>query len=337
MGFGMPAGEVNERLAALLTEAGWTPRTLARAVNSAFGQGTISATAPYLWRDNGSVPRAPLPALVARAFSDRLGRLVTISEIWGDQASLSPHLVLASAGMNHPWSVAGTRKIAQEWLMGGLVERRRFMAVSGAALTGAVSAYLAAELPAATVAPPASGGKDLLIEQIEASIPLLQQLDDAKGGAASLGYVGAQLRAVALVLHEGTYTAVQTRRLLTALADLGQLAGWMAFDANQHGLAQRYFFTGLRAAHDAGYRAMAAHILADLSFQAATSGRRSDGITLGEAARRHAARASAGVRASVASRLAYAYAASGLISEFERTYSGATETLTGRNPDADPP
>src|SRR5207248_469209 len=44
-------------------------------------------------------------------------------------------------------------------------------------------------------------------------------------------------------------------------SDLTQLAGWMAFDAGQHGLAQRYFFTGLRAAHDAGYRAMEAHIL----------------------------------------------------------------------------
>jgi hypothetical protein len=333
----MPVGEANERLAALLAEAGWTPRALARAVNSAFGQGMVSPTAPYLWRDNGSVPRAPLPALVAHAFSDRLGRPVTTSDIWGDQAPLSSHLLLASAGMNHPWSVEGTRKIARDWIIGGLVERRHFMAVTGAALTGAVSAYLAAELPAAPAAPSASGGTDLLIEQIEASIPLLQQLDDAKGGAASLGYVGAQLRAVALVLHEGSYTSVQTRRLLTALADLGQLAGWMAFDANQYGLAQRYFFTGLRAAHDSGYTTMAAHILADLSFQATTSGRRSDGITLGEAACRHAARASAGVRASVSSRLAYAYAASGLISEFERTYNGAMEIVTGRSPDADPP
>jgi hypothetical protein len=37
---------------------------------------------------------------------------------------------------------------------------------------------------------------------------------------------------------------------------------------------------------------MAAHIMADLSFQAATSGRRSDGITLGEPARGMAQRGS---------------------------------------------
>jgi hypothetical protein len=187
------------------------------------------------------------------------------------------------------------------------------------------------------LAPQSAVGGDLLLEQIEASIPLLQQLDDANGGAASLGYVGAQLRAVALVLQEGNCTAAQTRRLLIALADLGQLAGWMAFDAHQHGLAQRYFFTGLRAAHDAGYTTMAAHILADLSLMAATGGHPLDGIMLGEAASRHVSEAPAGVRASVGSRLAYAYAASGRIPDFERAYGDAAGTLARRDPGSDPP
>lgn len=332
----MPGGEANERLAALLADAGWTPRALARELNTTFGQGTVSATAPYFWRDHGGVPHAPLPALVSYTLSDRLGRRVTVADIWGHRALDSPQVQLASAGMDHPWSVTGTRVVAQDWLVGGLVDRRHFLAVSGATLAGAVSAYLAGEVSAAAAVPPGQGGGDLLVEQIEASIPLLQQLDDAKGGAASLGYIGAQLRAVALVLHEGTYPAAASRRLLVALADLGQLAGWMAFDANQHGLAQRYFFTGLRAAHDAGYTEMAAHILGDLSFQAASSGHGSDGITLGEAARRHAVRAPAGVRASVDSRLAYAYAASGCINEFEHTYAGAADTFAGRDPASDP-
>jgi len=223
----MPGGEPNEELAALLAEAGCTPRALARQLNAAFGQGTVSATAPYFWRDHGGIPHAPLPALVAYVLSDRLGRRVTPARIWGSHAADSPQLQLASAGMNHPWSIAGTRIVAHDWVVGGLVDRRQFLAVSGSALASAVSAYLAGELPTAAALPQSPGEGDLLVEQIEASIPLLQQLDDAKGGAASLGYVGAQLRAVALVLHEGTYTAVQTRRLLIALADLGQLAaGW---------------------------------------------------------------------------------------------------------------
>jgi hypothetical protein len=333
----MPSSEANMRLAALLADADWTPRALAREINATFGQGTVSATAPYFWRDHGGVPRAPLPSMVACKLSDRLGRRVTVAEIWDHRAPDSAQIQLASAGMNHPWSVAGTRAVAQDWLAGGLMDRRRFLAVSGKSLAGAVSAYLAAELPSAAAMPPVPGGGDPLVQQIEQGVPLLQQLDDAKGGASSLGYVGAQLRAAALVLHEGAYPAAATHRLIVAMADLAQLAGWMAFDANQHGLAQRYFFTGLRAAHDAGYTAMAAHILADLSFQATSRGQRSDGIMLGEAAQRHAVRASAGVRASVDSRLAYAYAASGRIHEFENTYLRARDTLGGRDRIADPP
>jgi hypothetical protein len=332
----MADGETNERLAVLMTEAGWAPRALARALNGAFGEGTVSATAPYFWRDHGAVPHAPLPALVANALSVRLGRRVTAADIWDYRAQDSPQVQLASAGMNLPWSVASTRAVAEDWLIGGLVDRRDFLAVSGSTLASAVSAYLADKPPTVAARPQALRADDLLIERIEASVPELQQLDDAQGGATSLSYVGAQLRAVALAIHERAHSTSGTRRLLMALADLGQLAGWMAFDASQHGLAQRYFFTGLRAAHDAGYSSMAAHILADLSFQAATRGHRTDGVTLGEAASRQATRSSAGVRASVASRLAYAYASAGNIDDFERTYASAVDTLGDRDAAADP-
>lgn len=332
----MAEGGINERLALLLAEAGWTPRGLARALNSSFGEGTVSGTAAYFWRDHGGVPHAPLPALVACALSVRLGRRVTVSEIWGQRAQDSPQVQPASAGMDHPWSVEGTLAVAQDWLIGGLVDRRRFIAVSGSTLASAVSVYLA-DQPHLAPALRGRAADDPLIGQIMASIPQLQQLDDATGGAASLGYVGAQLRAVALVLHDGEHSAASARQLLMALADLGQLAGWMAFDANQHGLAQRYFFTALRAAHDTGYTPMAAHVLADLSFQAATRGSGSDGIMLGEAACRQAARSPAGVRASVGSRLAYAYASAGQMKDFERAYATSAETLAGADPAGDPP
>jgi len=138
------------------------------------------------------------------------------------------------------------------------------------------------------------------------------------------------------VLREGGLSDAITRRLLTALSDLTQLAGWMAFDARQHGLAQRYFFTGLRAAHDAGYRSMEAHILADLSFQAASVGDPGDSVVLGEAATRTAEGTPPSVWASVLSRLAYGYAAAGRIAECERTWLDSRDRLTNRRPESDP-
>ncbi|KXK62693.1 hypothetical protein AWW66_07175 [Micromonospora rosaria] len=226
--------------------------------------------------------------------------------------------------------------VAEDWLLGGLVDRRMFLSVSGTALTQAVNIYLGVHLPADGAALPTATPDDPLVDQIEASVPRLQLLDDERGGASDLGYVGAQVRAVLLVLRDGGHTDATTRRLLVALADLAQLAGWKAFDAGQQGLAQCYFFTGLRAAHDAGYRAMEAHILADLSFRAASLGDADDGLRLGSAARRVVDRSAASVQASVLSRLAYAHAAAGHVEQCERTWAESRDQLAKRHPDRDP-
>lgn len=243
-----------------MAEAGLTPRTLARELNRRFGEGTLAETAPYYWRDAGGVPRPPLPTLTAYVISRRLGRVVTVTDLWpGQGADADATLVLpATAGMDGPWTPASTMLVADDWLLGGLVDRRLFLSVSGAALAQAVGIYLAEQIPT-TAAAPAAATDDPLVDQIEASVPQLQMLDDERGGAAGLGYVGAQVRAVLLVLRDGGHTDATIRRLLVALADLAQLAGWKALDSAKPGLAQRYFFTGLRAANDAGYRAMEAH------------------------------------------------------------------------------
>lgn len=326
----------NHVLAGLLSEAGLTPRLLAREMNRLLGPGTVAETAPYYWRDGGGVPREPLPALAAYILSRHLGRIVTVGELWHGRAADAALFLPADAGMDRPWTLASTMLVAEDWLLGGLVDRRMFLSVSGAALARAVSLYLAAHGPAGSCLQPGSFPDDPLVMQIESSIPQLQLLDDERGGAAGLSYVGVQVRAVLLVLREGGHTDAITRRLLVALSDLSQLAGWMAFDAGQHGLAQRYFFTGLRSAHDSGYHAMEAHILADLAFQATSMGQSADGAALGEAAARMAERTPASVRASVSSRLAYAYAGAGRVTECERAWLESRDQLASRRPEQDP-
>jgi len=325
-------------LSAYLAEAGLTPRGLARDLNRLFGPGTVAETAPYYWRDEGGLPRRPLPTLTAYVVSRHLGRVVTTEDLWPGQAEHhDATLVLpASAGMDGPWTITSTMLVADDWLLGGLVDRRLFLSVSGATLARAVSVYLAGQLPATTTATSALASNEPLVDQIEASVPQLQTLDDERGGAAGLSYVGAQVRAVMLVLRDGGHNEATTRRLLIALADLAQLAGWKAFDAAKPGLAQRYFFTGLRAAHDAGYRPMEAHILADLSFQAASHGDAHDGVVLGEAARQVSHRSAGSVQASVMSRLAYAYAAAGRVDDCERTWAQSRDRLAGQQTEGAP-
>ncbi|MEV5847781.1 carph-isopro domain-containing protein [Streptomyces sp. NPDC051985] len=326
----------NKVLSGCLDELGWSPKAFARKLNRVFGVGTVAESAPYHWRDAGAVPRSPLPAMAAYVLSQELGRVISVEQLWQGGAAESPMLIAADASLGHAWNVQGLGHIVEDWVLGGLLDRRRFLAISGSGLLAAVSHYLDGTAGRGTFGPRIAddGSADPLVAQVEQNLPLLQLLDDENGGARHLPYVGAQFRSVGLLLHEGAHSDTATTRLIRALAEIGQLAGWMAFDSADHGLAQRYFVTALRAAHQVNDRALCAHILADMSFQAATRGHPADAIALGEAARRASEGGTTGVCASVLSRLAHAYATAGREVDFERT-SGLARELIERRSDTD--
>ncbi|WP_328583023.1 carph-isopro domain-containing protein [Streptomyces sp. NBC_00370] len=327
------AGGPNAVLSGCLDELGWSPKALARKLNRVFGAGTVAESAPYHWRDGGSLPRSPLPMMAAYVLSQELGRAISVAELWQGRAGDSSALVPADTDLARPWTVQGMEAIVEDWVMGGLVDRRRFLAISGAGLLAIVAQYLDGTAGRGQYAPriAPSNGADPLVDQVEQHLPMLQLLDDEHGGARHLPYVGAQFRAVGLLIHDGGHSPVVTSRLIRALAEIGQLAGWMAFDAADHGLAQRYFATALRAAHQANDLPLCAHILGDLSFQAASRGHPADAIALGEAAHRASEAAPPAARASVLSRLAYAYAAAGRDNDFAHTRGSARELIASRD------
>ena len=63
---------------------------------------------------------------------------------------------------------------------------------------------------------------------------------------------------------------------LRRAAELTRLAGWMAYDLEQHGLAQRYLIQALRLAREADDHALGGEILAGMSHQAVYIGRADD-------------------------------------------------------------
>jgi transcriptional regulator with XRE-family HTH domain len=226
-------------------------------------------------------------------------------------------LVSADVGLDVPWSFPGLLTIIEDWLLGGLMDRRAFLAISGSVLAGVAHQYLS--LPQRQFSTPLkeeSVGASVT-DQIRQSILLIRTIDDTYGGASHLRYAGAQFQALALLLRDGGYTQTTRQQILVSLAELAQQAGWMAYDASQQGLAQRYYLTGLRTAREAGDRAIAAHILADLSFQAASLGESRAAIGFGEAALRAATGSTPSVRASVIIRLSYASACDGRLAEFD--------------------
>ncbi|MDQ3988211.1 MAG: hypothetical protein M3291_03250 [Actinomycetota bacterium] len=135
--------------------------------------------------------------------SRELGRPVTVSDLWAGCAARSPLVAPADFEIDLPWSRTGTMELLDDWVRAGLLDRRHFLAISGAAVTSMTTGYLAAEPGRLASALERGRADNPLLDQIEQSIPLLQQLDDANGGGAHLPYVGAQLRAVALLVREG--------------------------------------------------------------------------------------------------------------------------------------
>ncbi|MGH3722012.1 MAG: hypothetical protein ACRDRI_24840 [Pseudonocardiaceae bacterium] len=332
----MAADTPNETLSRLLACLSWSGERLAREVCRVLGTGAVHPTAPYKWLKGHQPRRDEVRQAIAFVLSQASSRPVAVGELWPGCAPHDLRLIPATDGMEVAWTLAGTLAIIHDWLLGGLMDRRVFMAVGGPALTQLAWTAVNTE-PARLVAALNGGQVDAtLIEQVEETIPQLRRLDDQQGGGgANLTYVNAQFQVVGQLLRAADHGGQVTRRLLVALAELGQLAGWMAADAERHGSAQRYYLTALRAAHNAGDKALCAHLLGTMACHAAVREQASDAISLGTAAVEMARRSPALVQSLVSSRLSYGYALVGDAERFHAAHSRAcelSEHSTGHQP-----
>ncbi len=332
----MAAATPNEALSQLLARLSGSGDRLAREICRMLGEGAVHPTAPYKWLKGHQPRRDEVRQAAAFVLSQASSRPVAVSELWPGCAPHDSRLIPAVAGMEVPWTLAGTLTIVHDWLLEGWMDRRVFMAVGGSALTELV--WTAVNTEPARLAAALNGGQvdATLIEQVEETIPGLRQLDDRQGGGgANLTYVHAQFQAVAQLLQTADHRGQITRRLLVAWAELGQLAGWMAGDTERPGLAQRYHLTALRAAHNAGAKALGANVLSAMASQAASREQAADAISLGAAAVEMAHRSPTIVQAMVTSRLAYGYALAGDADRFHAAHGRARELAehpTGHRP-----
>jgi tetratricopeptide (TPR) repeat protein len=70
------------------------------------------------------------------------------------------------------------------------------------------------------------------------------------------------------------------RALFQAASEQTYLAGWMAYEAANHGLAERYLIQSLRLAQESGDTLLGAHVLAGMSDQATLLGHPHEGLKL---------------------------------------------------------
>lgn len=187
--------------------------------------------------------------------------------------------------LSAPWNHCGTVEAAIV-LSGGdaPVERRRFSFLAGAAMTVPAHQWLIRD-PEPLVSG-LSGGRvsAALTEQLPTMITTLRTMDDAAGGGTILSLARQTFGWVAGLLDQASYDERTGSSLYLALAELGQLTGWVAHDAGRPGLGQRYHIAALHAAHSADDRPLGAHILACMADQAARRSQPAEAVTLIETA-----------------------------------------------------
>jgi hypothetical protein len=175
------------------------------------------------------------------------------------------------------------------------------------------------------------------VAEIERRVHQLRVLDDHVGGADTHEMVTGELTVTIALLRDGAYTEDVGRRLLVAVGELCQLAGWTSSDAGRYAEAERFYLAGVRAAHAGGDSAGAANNLSSLAYQVSNVGDPREAATLSRSAYAGARRdASATTRALLAERVAWAAARTGEAGGAERAL-GTVETEYGRRRTDDDP
>jgi transcriptional regulator with XRE-family HTH domain/tetratricopeptide (TPR) repeat protein len=261
---------------------GYSQETLAQALGvelTTIGRWERGETSPQPWS------RRKLADALAVSLEE-LDRLLTEGQpakavITPDPPDKPEHDLVPSAS----WSHRGTVEVAV-MLRGGdrPVKRRGFAFLSGMALTAPAHQWLIHEpgpLVSGLSGRRVSAG---LVDRLMALIPELRAMDDVAGGGTVLSLAEQEFGVIAELLNHASYDEPTGRKLHVALAELGQLAGWAAYDSGQPGLAQRYYIAALRAAHSADDRPLGAHILGSMAYQAADEGHPREAVTLVETA-----------------------------------------------------
>jgi transcriptional regulator with XRE-family HTH domain len=141
---------------------------------------------------------------------------------------------------------------------------------------------------------PASIAASTDAEVIGEMISALRRVDNRFGGGYARGVVLGYLKEeVKPVLSTGQKQCTAPRRLLQVVAELTQLAGWIAHDIGDDRLARWCFDESLRLAREAEDKAFESEVLAGMSQQAAYLGDGRTAVDAAQEARRHAIRSDA--------------------------------------------
>jgi hypothetical protein len=275
----------NERLDALLREAGWSRAQAASAFNRVAQENNFISYANIgrshisMWV-GGTKPRGEAPLLLCQALSRRLRRIVTPGELGfavpGSSVQTAPD-----------WHVDPLTTLADLGRADLDADRRNLLAgavysAAGLALPDEAWWRAMAEAPASPARWRRAGRGDVAaVRELTAAF---SRIDQQRGGGHGRKALVQYLHSDVASLLQGTFPGEAVRRqIFSAAGELAYLSGWMAFDNSEHAIAQRYFVLAVKLAASAGDYPLGGHILRAMAHQAIDLGACKQGLDLAAA------------------------------------------------------
>lgn len=272
----------NRRLHRLMDDSGMSNKGLARRVLNRASEVGVTG----LRYDHSSVirwlagqqPRHPAPELIADVLARELGRTVTPADI-----GMTPSPARPDLGLDYPAELANSITAAVRLWRADLGERRwiRDAGYAPGAYAPPALRWLTAPAEPINVERPSDPAE---VHSIRDITSLFRRLDNQWGGGHTRSTVVQYLATELPPLLHGRHADGIEAELMSAIAELTHLAGWMAYDLELHGLAQRYLIQALRQTRAAGDIALGAEILSGMAQQAIYVGQPHEAVDLARAA-----------------------------------------------------
>lgn len=273
----------NEALYEALREAGMTYEQLAREVRLVAAESgdslktNKSAVAHWV---KGKEPSPQTATYIAEAVSRKLGREVQPHGLgFADQAQTGPRPELG-LGLG-PDPVDMLRRLGE-----ADIQRRSFLAnaaysVAAAALPLGVEQTVEYQQRART----ARRAGHAEVAAVRDMLEMYTRIDERHGGQHGRSAVVQYLRTDVADLCRARFAREQDRReMLTVAAAVAYLCGWKAYDASEHGLAQRYYLQAYALTREAGNDLHGAWLLRILAHNGMDIRRPEHTLDLAEAA-----------------------------------------------------
>lgn len=178
---------------------------------------------------------------------------------------------------------------------------------------------------------------DSLVSKVERRVAQLRRMDDFVAGGDLHELVERELRTTGTLLRDASYSEALGKRLLMAIGELCQLAGWVNGDAGNYPVAAHYYSVGVKAAHAAGDAPSAANLISTLAYQVSNVGNPREAVLLAQSADTGAKhQATPTTRALFKERVAWANAKVGDRKQTERALAAVETEYDHRTPDDDP-